>query len=999
MSRSLLVGVLLVFVAALVAALWLSQQGEQLPPPHAGDPTAGIQDPAAAATSAQVGDATPGAAAAAVGRESLPTSVQDRRDDPEIRAALTGFRGRVVDHRRQPVAACGVRIYRGALDSILRPGVDVFADQATLQPDYVAGEAQTAADGTFTIAGVWPRAFYLLFAGIGTDATTHQVLAHTPPPGEILDLGDIELPDAAVIVGTVVDDEGEPVPGALVRAADLPGSLTAFFPAERFDPKGAILVREAQSPIRVVELPPWVERVFEHLPIPSTKTAGDGRFRLTGVVPGSNLLATTKNGFLSDMKPSVMAKAGQEKDVGKIRLKRGEDLAGRVLDTAGKPVAGAEVLAGSTLGMVPFDFAQRIEPSDAEGRFAATGFAPGKVTVAARRGPGHTWVLAEPQPILGDVVVTLPATLSLLVSVRGPDGKMPAQPRLKLLSGKAGDGAAEMAVFGFVPAVPIADRTTREEDGRLRIGNLLPGRYTLLVDAEGCAVTAAAVELTTEDAVVSVALEPQVEFLVRVLGPEDQPVRSAAIYAQEEGRAQVFDMPMQCGHTDAAGRLRITQMRGEALRVSAEHPRFGVVHGRIERGAETVLRFSAPGAIHGVLTENGKPVEPGRYTVSIEARGSGGPFDQVPSLATPALDGAFVVKALQPGGYRVGVIKSLDALRSPGSIFTLAQDMFLSRNLPSEQVEVVAGQTAEVRLDAGEVPFDGPTGHVFGSVTIDGKVAAGYLISGWAEGRRLATKVDERGRFDLGQVPAGQVHVQVMGGSDGFLMGVGRSIWAEGFELKAGDARELVVDLQTTSITGHCFHADGSPAAGVFVQARGRPKGVEDGREVWLGEVTDAQGRFHFAQATAGVWRFEVHGGDDERGGRGRLDGVVAEPGLPVTGLRIELQPGTRIEGRVDLGTFSNKQPQWIWLSFHKPPPSGTNEDVGEHVDGTTVDRDTGAFRVAGLDPGTYGVRLHASLGDNEHQQFRCADIVVPIGGVRDLQLVPVPMGPPLRDR
>ena len=43
------------------------------------------------------------------------------------------------------------------------------------------------------------------------------LLTQTPSPGEIVDLGDVVLPNAGVITGTVVDEEGEGVAGALVR--------------------------------------------------------------------------------------------------------------------------------------------------------------------------------------------------------------------------------------------------------------------------------------------------------------------------------------------------------------------------------------------------------------------------------------------------------------------------------------------------------------------------------------------------------------------------------------------------------------------------------------------------------------------------------------------------------------------------------------------------------------------------------------------------------------
>src|SRR5262245_10069997 len=408
MQRSLVLA-LIVALAVLVGAGWMFTRSDAPPPLPPAAPTSTSEGPLEMQASA-VAAPERSANAAATQRVSVKAKVASVLDDPEIRAGLTGFKGRVIDHQKTAVADCGVRLFRGALDAVLPEGFDLFADGPAYEPQYIAGETRTAKDGTFLITGVWPRAFYLLHAGIGTDAPVHQLITRLPSPGEIVALGDVLLPDACVIIGTVLDEEGGPLPGALVRAADLPGSVAAFFPAERFDPEGALLIREPNAPVRVVEMPKWVKGAFDSLPIPSAFTDSAGRFRLVGVMPGSNMLATTMRGYLSDVKPSIQARAGQEKDAGRIKMKRGEELSGKVLDTAGKPVAGAEILAGSTLTMVPVDLAQRLGVTDAEGRFQGQGFSPGKVTVAARRGAGHPWIMAEPQPVFGDVVVTLPAT-------------------------------------------------------------------------------------------------------------------------------------------------------------------------------------------------------------------------------------------------------------------------------------------------------------------------------------------------------------------------------------------------------------------------------------------------------------------------------------------------------------------------------------------------------------------------------------------------------------
>ncbi|HEX6813429.1 MAG TPA: hypothetical protein VF384_17555 [Planctomycetota bacterium] len=988
MQRSLVVVFVLV-LTAVAGSLWWLSRGQVSVPLDSGRAASGGQaaEPAAQGVAmASSRDEAPGSTK----REAVDSPAHELLGDPEIAAALTGFKGRVVNHRKEPVPDAGVRIYRGAMDTVLQETVDLFAEEPTLAPQYVAGETRTAADGTFLIPGVWPRAFYVLLAGIGTDAPMHQILSHTPSPGEIVDLGDVVLPETGVIVGLVLDDDGDPLPGALVRATDLPGMLAAFLPVERFDPEGAVLIREAGSPIKVVEMPAWVRSAFEHLPIPSTRSDTEGRFRLAGVVPGSNLLATTAAEHLSDVKPSVVVRAGQVKDVGNVKLKHGEELTGRVLDSAGKPVADAEVLAGSTLAQVPFDFARRLASTDADGRFEGKGFSGGKVSVAARRGRGHAWVLAEPQPILGDVVVTLPATHGVAVTVTLADGSAAKNARLKLLSGDAGDGATEMAVFGFVPPVDLRDRLTLVGEGKWRIENLVAGKYSLVADAPGHATGFQAFEIADADASTALQLTAKRDFLVRVSGPEDEPIRNAAIYAEAVGNA-LFDMAIHCGRTNAEGRLVIDKLQGHTLRVSADHPRWGVVHGEAKLGEELVLRMEAPGSLRGVLTENGRPPELGKFTLFVaqeDGDGPRGPIEMPPALVTPRPDGSFGVKALQPGEYRVGVIGSLDTLRSPGSLSGLFTQYYSGGDdMPSSLVTVHAAATAEVRLDAGVKPIEGPAAHLFGTVTIDGRLAAGNAVMCHGEDRNFHAKVDESGRFDLGTVPAEKnlaVHVMATGDTTAFGEG-GGTLWVGTVTLALAEERALDIRVVTSSVSGTCYRVDGSLAAGLFVQAQGRLKGVEADRgDVWLGATTDRQGRFQFPQISEGTWTFEARG-FGELAGRGKVAGIVVAAGTPHE-LRIDMQKTITVKGRLDLTGLGDKKPDSCWISFHAVPAEG-GDGVGDWCDGAGVDLEDGGFTCDDLAPGRYRVRVHLSTGEEDEREHRSDDIEVPPQGLDKLVL------------
>src|SRR5690606_465471 len=140
-----------------------------------------------------------------------------------VRAALVGFTGRVVDQDGEPVADSLVRMFRIAPDAFFQPQVSLFAEGIVNEPRLVAGSARSGDDGRFTIRGVYPRAVFVAHADADGDAPTWRVIQRDAPPGELCDVGDIRLQPCGVLTGTVLDADGEPLAGALVRAVDLPG--------------------------------------------------------------------------------------------------------------------------------------------------------------------------------------------------------------------------------------------------------------------------------------------------------------------------------------------------------------------------------------------------------------------------------------------------------------------------------------------------------------------------------------------------------------------------------------------------------------------------------------------------------------------------------------------------------------------------------------------------------------------------------------------------------
>ena len=141
---------------------------------------------------------------------------------------------------------------------------------------------------------------------------------------------------------------------------------------------------------------------------------------------------------------------------------------------------------------------------------------------------------------------------------------------------------------------------------------------------------------------------------------------------------------------------------------------------------------------------------------------------------------------------------------------------------------------------------------------VDGRVADGYSMVARGQKGRFAGVVDERGRFDLGVISAGDLNVSVSGSEGGMFMGRSNRIWSDNIKLAEGEQRDLVIDITTSYIAGTCYLPDGSPGAGVFISARGKLKSNgEAGGSSRINVVTEADGSFRMKQVPAGTWNLD----------------------------------------------------------------------------------------------------------------------------------------------
>jgi hypothetical protein len=288
-------------------------------------------------------------------------------------------------------------------------------------------------------------------------------------PQGTLDLGDIRLESGLVIAGKAVDDAGEPVQGARVRAnASRDASRSQPFEAES-ETDGRFVISGIKEGRYNLSVSAEGFSILDGLQATSgdrnvTVTLGrTGRVRLlvtqggaSGVVArpvkesvllvgqrqgsgpspfmtspfinraeqtpsesgelifenlaaGRQLLEIGATGYLRKSLGVVNVEAGALTDLGQVVLERGLAVRGTVVDSLGRPVRGADVDA-------PFQEMNRTFPrrtvSDGDGRFEITGTEPGKVELTvshAAFATSRTTTTIEADGTSPEVAITLRA--------------------------------------------------------------------------------------------------------------------------------------------------------------------------------------------------------------------------------------------------------------------------------------------------------------------------------------------------------------------------------------------------------------------------------------------------------------------------------------------------------------------------------------------------------------------------------------------------------------
>lgn len=805
--------------------------------------------------------------------------------------------GIVVDERGAPVAGAEVLAVRTAPP---RDRPDVLTILATLgDAPSPADRAVSGDDGTFRLSKLLPGAHDFAAYSAGLAFGLCPSLAVTPGGPQVR----IVMRRAHRLEGRVVRRGQGPVAGVPVVAFGEPKRALALDP---------------------------LQKVFA--------TSDDaGRFEFEGLPAQTTQLAALPPG-----EPAVIVErvtVPGETTV-EIVLRSDASLTGVVTSSDGRPVSGARV---TVLSEKARSYAAVV--TDAQGRYAVQGLPDGDVVLFVDAA-GHAPYPDDPeaQSGRGDARTKLSAGENRKDVTLAPGARVRGTVRDAATG--AGVEGVDVRIVAGMRALLGARRATTDAEGRFAIEGVGRGNHLVIASKEGWHVRAddpepgesggpdgAALLAVTED---DRDLEHDVVVARcgtvrgRVEAPDGSPATGAQVHVvREAGRAgdAAATDPRPVG-PDGVFEVPAPEP-GAKFRVVAGAP--GLARARTEELIATqgdldggTVRLRAAGSVAGRVTDaTGQPID----DVVLRCAADG---DE--ATTTSGADGTFRFELLPPGGAKLFA-------RHP-------------RCLPWRQ-DVTVAEGAPVTIDVQLTVGATASGVV---VAPDGQPVAGATVVVTPERSRgpssgpilpdpVRVRTDAEGRF----VAEGLVHgpSRAVASADGFLS-------SERTALTAPVAGLRLALAASHTVSGSVRVRGGGPAAGVTV-ALDPEQRSETSLVGGLRGVTGADGSFEIAGVPGGRYVLRavpnLHAPDVPNALPGSVGGVEAG----ATGVVVELEPGLVLSGRVVRADGTAAPAGDVLIDAVKEPGGGRRETSSARA--RVVG---GAFRVVGLEPGRYTVRVES---------------------------------------
>lgn len=801
-----------------------------------------------------------------------PLRAHETRGDLMISVHPTqAIRGRALDQDGTPLAEAEIDVEPVTLGP--RRGMGRFRMQ---QPDDRRPVAFSAADGSFVASDLASGTYEVIVRRLGYARTTVPGVVVGDSPQKTVDIGDVVLEPGVAVFGKVLDPSGAPIAGAEVRLGG----------------QGAGFRRLAMVPATSAA---------------DAVTGADGAFVISDLRRDDMVaVSVTHESYLDGLAEGV--RAGSPDPVS-ITLEPACRVEGIVVDGAGEPVAGAQVVVAEMRvvrgsRVVPINASSIVASAD-DGTFVITDAEPGALqVVAVKEGflePEPVDVVLVPAEPQSGVRVVLARGARVAGTVRAEDGTPLPGADIEI----AGDRSWSRFFSGSA---------TTDGDGRYLLDGVPPGKTSIEVTHRSHPRTVRDAELGEGETTLDITMERGAIVTGRVVGPGGEPVLEARVTMEQAGAGF---------------------------------------------GASSAITDANGGFILDDLT-------PGDHTVRVTARGYAPP-DPAPKVAVAASGTPPVEIVLRASGSIVGRVIGLDAdelaaasISASGGGARRFASGIVDRD-GSYRIEDIGPGTWNVvgRLSTGRiaearatVPEDGTpvsvdlefgSGFTISGVVLDGdEPVAGANVFANSETRpAVFTRTDDAGAF-------------VLEGLDAGTYSVSASDWDRGASTEAtirleGDER-IELRFASGSVSGKVIRgSDRTPLSGVAIsstRADGESSATGSGWRT-SGAASRGDGSFVIERLHAGTWRL-----------------VATREGYAAREIDIALGEGEeRRDVVLELEPTEGLSLQLTGLSGS--PPAGTRVAVLDAagrpvVIGMYAAAENGVLFVDSVPPGTWSTIVHA---------------------------------------
>ena len=822
--------------------------------------------------------------------------------DSSYAASLTGLRGRILwESSKKPVVGVKVEAFELGTGFSTRSWNGEFPGfLSSFEPKV---SVTTDKEGRFHLKGLERDEFFGLLIGAGTDKRAFRMVDRTAAPGETEELDDILLKDRGSLRGIVLGPNQKPLKGAKIYALDIP-RIAFDFGLSGYDPDG-LMVSQSSGRSFVTPLPPFIKKLEKKLPFGMTKTAEDGSFHIGGLRKGQTSILIISPNLVRTVKTTTI-RPGKTRDLGRIILKEGEQIRGRVLDEQGKP--SAQVLVSVTpKSPISTGFGRKPKLTDPNGTFQFKGLERGQHYVLVRWSEDFPWTLHGPYRPGDKIEIRSKTLFSKSVIVQGNHGALIPSAEFHLAQDFGEDFPPEL----FQPNLPTKNHLKKtEKPGVWTLYGLPAGRYTLRISAKGFAPFKARFIMGKKERSKKLIckLQKGVSITALILNRSGRPVSSARVYFRNYSTWGFILL----GRTGKTGTLRIPIVPQAQGTMIGRHPRYALGATSIPLpvdGSTYKIILPNPGRIQGRIFDS-TSTDKKSYTLFIEPGWTTRKVFRdllLPRFTVTQLDGRFDIGGLQPGEYRIMPFINIGKITSIADAYTLGQQgriLFRKRT----KVMVPEGGTVRTAIDLGKKNGKKGTGQISGFVRVDGKTSAGRTLMLWGNARRIAaTKTD--GSYTFSNLPAGRFNIVVQEKNGSFQE---QAIANKSITLKNNEQKILNFDITLGVIEAQILDPKGNPLE--RVQLSLRASGKDPG---WVSVFTDAEGKFR-RRVHYGEWSIGL--GWKERKATFSLPQTIikVQSKRPVK-VRIQAIESPSLHGSITLD-FSKIHPDWREEARNSPP-------------------------------------------------------------------------------